>query len=207
MSTNIPPALDWLVKRRRAVAGLLDKATKRETQLQAAYEADQEQLKLQISALQKDLAALDQTIGLHEILIDTSKLGATHVQLAPRLTAYAKMTRAVLTALRNARPEPMTTDAIVSSVCIQCDLHPDAAEYVDMRRRVRHRLKSLVADGKVPLTQCQQRSARLAHRADLKVLSGLPLGQHRHRAPRGRAVPDVRASANLAQRTHRVVRA
>jgi hypothetical protein len=86
MSTRIPPALAWLVKRRRSVAGLLDKATKRQAESQAAYQAEQAQLSLQIGALQRDLAALDQTIGLHDVVIDTTKLGATRIQLAPRLT-------------------------------------------------------------------------------------------------------------------------
>lgn len=149
MSTNIPPSLAWLVRRRRAIAGLLDQATKRQAQLQAGYEADQEQLKLQICALQQDLAAVDQTIGLHEILIDTTQLGATRVQLAPRLTDYGAITRAVLTVLRKARPQTMTTDAIVSSVCVQCDLRPDTAEYADIRLRVRQRLKTLANEGKV----------------------------------------------------------
>ncbi len=149
MSSRIPPSLAWLVKRRRAVAGLLNVAMKRREQRQAAHEKHQQQNDTEIAALQRDLAALDQTIGLHEILIDTTKLGSTRVQLSPRLTEHGTMTRAILAALAQARPHAMTTYAVVSAVCMRCDLHPNADEYADIRYRVRHRLKVLVREGRV----------------------------------------------------------
>lgn len=153
MSSRIPPSLAWLVKRRRAVAGLIEKAEKNRATLVAELEKRQQkalqQMDLEIQALHMNLSALDQTIQQHEILIDTEKLGATRIQTVPRHTGHGAMTRAIHTALAQACPKALSTDAIAAFVCTYCELQLSPEEFRQLRYSVRVRLKALVAEGEV----------------------------------------------------------
>ncbi len=153
MSNRIPPSLAWLVKRRRSVAGLINVAEKRRKQFMEDHEKQLrtfiQQSDIELRALQGNLSALDHTISQHEIAIDTTKLGATQVQMSPRHAGHGAMTRAIRAALAQAYPKALTTDSVAAFVCTYCQLTPNEQEYEHIRYRIRMRLKCLVAEGRI----------------------------------------------------------
>ncbi len=149
MHDRIPPSLAWLVKRRKGLAGQLELARRsiqhrRDDLAQAERLAD-----LEIAALSRHLEAVDQAIRLHQIIVDPTKLTSTRVQVNPRRSSYGGMTAAIYGALKGAAPKALTTDQVMAFVMGACDFGAVPEDYEDVRLKLRKRMRSLVAQGKI----------------------------------------------------------
>ncbi|MBX3585864.1 MAG: hypothetical protein KF796_04400 [Ramlibacter sp.] len=148
MHDRVPPALAWLVKRRRNIAGRIAEAKNRYAVAEVEYRERLKPVEILIAALEKDLAAVDQTIRLHEIPIDPEALGGTRAQHSPRRHGYAHMTRSIYTHLGSAFPNALDTDQLTARFI--ADTPSVVFEtFVQVRLKVRRRLRTLVAAGMV----------------------------------------------------------
>jgi hypothetical protein len=105
--------------------------------------------RIESNAWQRKLESIDETIRLHEIVIDTDLLGATRVQSQPRITRYNAITRSIYSALAAASPRALPIETITASVCMDCGVIPSAQEWHSFERRVRERLKVMSRRGQI----------------------------------------------------------
>lgn len=166
MHDRIPPALAWLIRRRRSVAGRLELAkgiaSKNQEQLveiEAAIHAHQQRAdqlrqclrrtEIDVSALERDLAALDQTLLMHEIHIDPKQLGAIRPRRRLCRSGHGAVTRSIHAALGEVAPRALSTDQVAAFVIAHCDFEFAPEGYSAIRFNIRKRLQRIVQEGNV----------------------------------------------------------
>lgn len=153
MTFRIPPSLSWLAKKRARLKGDLDCAEKAGKSLLEKQDAARKLNAAQKAALERDLQAIDRTIAMHEIPIDPSRIAGVRAHRTERIAGHGAMTRAIFRYLGDLGGASACTRDIAVYVAISIKMDPDDERFPLLRYRVRHRLKTLVAERRVTRVQ------------------------------------------------------
>lgn len=142
MSPRIPPSLKWLIDKRARLDGEIKKT--RESLQKAQLLIDE------LKQLECDLAAIDRTLGLHEIHVQTDDIPPIKSHYARINLPRGELTRSILLCLR-LRGEPVSTTEIATFIMVR---HKNLEIKNEMSRSelgesVRYRLKDLCRQGVV----------------------------------------------------------
>lgn len=163
--TKIPSVLKWMMDRRARILGEVKKAEKRFDARESILVKEIEKLdsRLQtlrmrlnrvqtyrpqhLAQLQKDLDAIDNTLGQHAVMVDVDLIRPLRGQDNAWLLPHASMTRFILRALKEADGEILCTQEIASFVAAEGKLtiHPD--DFRHFKVSVRRRLRALNTEG------------------------------------------------------------
>lgn len=145
MRTKTPPSLKWLVDRRGRLlhkAKQLEKQAKQKRQRAADHDTEKDQV-------QRDIAAIDRVLSLHEIRIDPVTLGQKGTQTSGRLFPWNHLTRNILACLRSAKGEWCSTTHIMAFVAARASLEVTDDVYAQLRLSIRNRMQNLYRTGRV----------------------------------------------------------
>lgn len=125
----------WLIGQRARLKGQLDRLKR-----------VQQALPDQITALEKELAALDAVIPLHEVKVDPTVIKgcAPH---RPAIAASGELTRFLLRVLREAGGKPLYTTEIAMRFAREQNIRLDQLPLADLMDRVKKRLGVLAKKG------------------------------------------------------------
>lgn len=139
MVWRTPPSLKWLIDKRSRMSGAL-----------IALGAEKERMlgrlpiiETQIDVLRQQLAALDQTLVLHEIQMDPEDIrpvGSRRRRLMPN----GLLGQAILGELSQAGDWLSSTEILAR---LSCRIDPDQSDYHQIRKCLRRRLGKLGRDG------------------------------------------------------------
>lgn len=129
-----PSSMAWLIRRRGAVQGLIDK-----------YHQQQQKLPDQIAKAEAELAALDQVIPLHEVKVDPSTIKGTRQKSAP-VAAYGELTSFILKNLRETGHTPLCTKTLTNLFLQNKDMPITTTNTTRVGTAMRNRLKKM-SDG------------------------------------------------------------
>lgn len=141
MSSKTPSSLKWLVGKRSRLAGKLT------AYQQELVEVEERQLWLQ-SEIERSaglIAALDSTIGLHEIQIEPSNIRSTR-PTRKALFGLGTITRSVLAFLRSHPDQWFSTGELVSALCAAERVSQTDYDAEFLRRLLRRRLRAMAAN-------------------------------------------------------------
>jgi hypothetical protein len=164
---KIPSALKWLLTRRARLLGELEKTESRlrrrecdlRTQI-ADVEARLTTLRRRLKCIQtlrpdhldllrKDLTAIDRAIGQHPVLVDVDLIEPIRTQDNKWTLPHGQMSRLILTALREAAGEILTTTEVAVFVAREGKLEVPPEDYRSFKRAVRCRMRSMHAAGQL----------------------------------------------------------
>lgn len=166
-SVRTPSSLKWLIDKRARLLGEVNKLERSQTKnVEAAKkrvlkaenslaQARQElvyaesSVPLIIEVLRSDLQAVDNTLALHEILINPDIIPPIRTQDAEKHSEHGAMTRAIFERLKLAGGQSVSTFEITDYVAIALDFKLTDKNYQDFRLKISWRLKNLCAQGKV----------------------------------------------------------
>jgi hypothetical protein len=103
----------------------------------------------QVERLNADLAAIDATIGQHDIEIDPNLLSQINGQRNGRLFDQGRMTRLILKALKEAEDAEISTTELALIVAEEAGLMLSDREFLGLKTALRRRLRRLVILGAV----------------------------------------------------------
>ena len=132
-----PSSMAWLIGKRARLKGQLDRLKR-----------VQQALPDQITALEKELAALDAVIPLHEVKVDPKVIKGCAPK-GPNLAASGELTRFLLRVLREAEGKPLYTAEIAMRFAREHDIRFDQIPSAELMDRVGKRLRVLVQKGLV----------------------------------------------------------
>ncbi|WP_233840940.1 hypothetical protein [Dyella sp. 2HG41-7] len=136
-----PSSLKWLINKRSRFSGALVKLEKTRDELVSKIQ----ELENKASAIRSKLAALDETIRLHEIVIEPTDIRPVKPQSNTYLVPFGQLGRSILKVLRE-HDGWMTTNEIIRRIShLSEHFQVWDAEYV--RRSVRCRLRQLATKG------------------------------------------------------------
>lgn len=143
MSTRITPSLNWLIEKRARLSAEIHKTRK---SLDKA-----EELINELKELEGTLAAIDITLGLHELQIDKTLIRLIRSQYIKLKIPYGEINRSVLTCLKlydNGYPVPVSE---ITNFVIARHFNPDeiSIPLVRITRSVHQALNRLNAKGQV----------------------------------------------------------
>lgn len=142
---RLPSSLKWLIDQRARVAGEIEKIERLAAKCQRLLD--------EVRPLQDLLAAIDQTLGLHDIVVDVSLIQSIKSHDVRINLPHGELTRSILLCLRINDGIPMSTDALTAFVAARyADLEGTAIPVATLRRSVRYRLKNLCREGLVVST-------------------------------------------------------
>lgn len=164
-----PSSLKWLINRRARICGeiaRLDEHEQRRGPLAkstiATLERSLRQARIndarisriydvQRLALIDDLAATDRLMRQHEVAIDPEIVRPVRSQRVGAITDHGRITRAIFTYLRLANGAACTALQVASHMADKGDVkfRYRAAEFSELRYRVRKRMQKLAAAGKL----------------------------------------------------------
>ncbi len=96
-----------------------------------------------IGTLERDLAAIDHTLGLHEIRIDPERIAPIKTQTRLDILKRGAITNSIFKYLSAIDADNATTREIAVFVAKENGIDPDCSVFAELRRRVRQRLKML----------------------------------------------------------------
>lgn len=156
MSTyRIPPSLKWLIRNRQVIESRLVMAredlTCFEKEIQRAEKIHQkyEEHKMRISILEADLAAIERSLLLHEIVIDVDKLRQLRPHKSPPVLQYGQLSRLIYSALGQQPNKWISTTEIVAFVASQAKFNGQFDSTKTFRRVVLDQLKGLSRGAKI----------------------------------------------------------
>lgn len=149
--TKIPSSLNWLVRRRARLKGLIE-AGEREI-------AKLAKLNDRLSGLRLDLEALDRVFSFHEIPIDPTTIPSIHVSIEVKIRMktwfpHGALSRALVAALASSETGYMTTKQLAQDLLLDVHRrHPNEVinryEQKRFHDLVRYRLKALCNIGRL----------------------------------------------------------
>lgn len=156
MSTyRIPPSLSWLIRNRRVLAGriklAIEEKSKLEVHLQKAKTLihQHELISQQIVVLEEDLAAIDRSIGLHEVPIDLSQISDLRPHKNPYLFKRGVLTQSIFSAFSFHPKVWLSTTEVAVFVKSISHISFNDEDFLKLRDVVRNRLIGLAYHGKV----------------------------------------------------------
>lgn len=144
MTYRTPAALAWLIRQRATLQGEILKIEKELTRFTDAKQAEIQELKAK-------LAALDQTFGLHDIKVDPEEIPPVcrHDPEGRIPLNHGQLTRLILSCLREAKGEPRSTVEIADYLLARIDLIVPAEMMPEFRLKIKRRLGNLMRAQKV----------------------------------------------------------
>lgn len=141
MTWRTPSSLKWLISKRSRLSGVLLMLNNERTKLRdKIYALDQ-----RAEALIKQLEALDQTFGLHEITVDPEMIRSVRPHVRKPLLPYGQLSRTILRELRSERGWLSTTEMVLRVLNHFPDV--DSSDYQVTRNCLRRRLRALASKG------------------------------------------------------------
>lgn len=144
MTWRTPSALKWLIVKHSRLQGTLVKLEREAQELQTMLDAQ----KARIAGVKGKIAAVEQTLELHEIRIDVRDIACVVPHDNPSTYKHGEMTRKIYEALKISDGWTRTACIVELATGITRE-NTEAAAYNDMRRMFRRRLRALFANGKV----------------------------------------------------------
>lgn len=144
MTWKTPPSLKWLIVKHSRLQGTLKTLEDEAQELQLKLDA----LQPQIDQAKSDLAAVEQTLGLHEIKVDASDIASVVPHANRALYRHGDVTRMIYAALKTNSGWMQTADVIERATGYTRS-NSDSDLYTQLRRAFRLRLQVLTAQGKV----------------------------------------------------------
>ncbi len=142
MVPKIPSSLKWLIDKR---ARLDAEIKKTQASLTSA-----KQLIEELSKLEDDLAAIDRTLGLHEIKIEVEHIHPVRSHYVRVNLPRGELTRSILLCLRLREGAPARMGEIVSFIeARHGDLNALVGNRAVFHRSVHNRLKALFREGRL----------------------------------------------------------
>jgi len=141
MTWRTPSALKWLITKRSRFSGALLKLDDERARLCDKIAS----LDCRAAALHKQLAALDETIGLHEIPVDPEDIRPVRPHARARLLPHGQMSRIIFAELRLAGDWLSTTEVVAR--ILQHLPERERFPLVPIRHCVRKRLRTLARKG------------------------------------------------------------
>lgn len=146
MSNRVPAALNWLVNKRARIQGEILRA---EDELKNKLE-EIEVLSSTIQKVRIDLAAIDRTLGMHEVKIDPNNISPIRSHVEERKIKHGEITRKIFICLRQENGNEIFTSQIAISVGLALDQeYEDEKQFQVFKDVVRKRLKTLCSEGRV----------------------------------------------------------
>lgn len=141
MNTRIPSSLKWLIDKRARLDA--------EVQKTRSSLATAKKLIKELSEIEKDLKAIDKTLELHEISVDTSLISPVKSHYNRVNLPHGELTKSILTCLRQSKDnQPVSKSEIVQFIK---STHPELIDELEVRTwlstSVRYRLKCLYREG------------------------------------------------------------
>lgn len=142
MTGRLPPSLNWLIDKRARLDGEIKK-------MQDAVNCAR-QLIQELSTIEEDLRAVDRTLKLHIIQVETENISPIRSHYNRVKLPYGELTRLLLSRLRKSNGIPISTYELTLFIA-ECFTAAGAEEkdFKKLRMSVRTRLKNLVRDGVV----------------------------------------------------------
>lgn len=142
MSSKIPSSLKWLIDKR---ARLDAEIRKTQDSLENA-----KQLLDELSKLKEDLAAIDRSLGMHEIKVQVENIRPIRSHYVRVNLPLGELTRSILLCLRLRDGAPARMGEIVSFIeARHGDLSASVGSRAVFHRSVHNRLKALFREGKL----------------------------------------------------------
>ena len=141
MTWRTPSSLKWLISKRSRLSGALLKLDDERARLRDNIQA----LDRRAEPLLKQLAALDQTFGLHEISMEPEIIRPVRPQTGKPLVPYGQMSRAILSELRSEQGWLSTTEIVVRVLNHFPDVN--SSDYQSTRHCIKKRLGTLARKG------------------------------------------------------------
>lgn len=142
MTSKIPSSLKWLIDKRARLDGEIKKTR--------ASLAIAKQLIDELSKLEEDLAAIDRSLGLHEVLVEVEHIQPVRSQYVRVKLPRGELTKSILLCLRLREGIPARMTEIVAFIEAR---HGDLGASVGSRsvfhRSVHNRLKNLFHAGRL----------------------------------------------------------
>jgi len=139
---RLPSSLKWLIDRRARIAGEIDKVERLAAKCQRLLD--------EMRSLQDLLAAVDQTLGLHDVAVEVSLIPPIRSQEVRINLPHGELTRSILLCLRLSDGMPESTHEIAAFIVARhTNLDCGASSAATLRRSVGYRLKNLCHDGLV----------------------------------------------------------
>lgn len=164
---KIPSALKWMLDRRARLLGEIQKTEKRQRHREEALsqainviEARLKTLKrrlqvsrtgtpLRLAALKVDLAAIDNAMGQHRVMVDAESIPAIKSQDNPWHLPRGQITRSILRCLREAEGAELTTSEIALYVAVNSRLDIDPNDFRPFKIAVRKRMRAMTVEGTI----------------------------------------------------------
>lgn len=102
-----------------------------------------------VSSLEKDLEAIDRSMSMHEIQINPSIIPSINSQEAPRFIAYGAITRHIYKYLTKCENNSASSLEVAIDIAINFSLNLTDKEFTAFKINIRHRLKTLMHEGKL----------------------------------------------------------
>lgn len=142
MTTRTPPSLAWLIDKRARLDAELLKARQAADRAQRLFEDLQE--------LERNLEAVDRTLGLHELQIDISLIPPKTSRRVWSKLPYGALTGAIMRYLTASDGRAVSTGELAIYVATQCpELVELYAGKTAFQRMIQRRLKDLARTGKL----------------------------------------------------------
>lgn len=141
MTWRTPPSLKWLITKRSRLSGALLKVNDERAKLRDRIRT----LDCRAETLLKQLSALDQTFGLHEISMDPQDIRPVRPQTRARLLPLGQLSRIIFTELRLAGDWLSTTEVVARILQHLPERERPPLELI--RHCVRKRLRTLARKG------------------------------------------------------------
>jgi hypothetical protein len=142
MTPKIPSSLKWLIDKRARLEGEIRKTR--------ATLATAKQLIEELSKLEEDLAAIDRSLGLHEIQIQIEHIQPIRSHYVRIKLPRGELTKSILLCLRLREGVPASMTEIAAFIeARHGDLSASVGSRVALHRSVHTRLKTLFSEGKL----------------------------------------------------------
>lgn len=142
MTPKIPSSLKWLIDKRARLQGEIQKTR--------ASLATAKQLIEELSKLEADLAAIDHSLGLHEIRIQVEHIQPIRSHYVRIKLPRGELTKSILLCLRLREGVPVRMSEIAAFIeARHGDLSASVGSRVALHKSVHTRLKKLFSEGRL----------------------------------------------------------
>lgn len=140
MAPRIPPSLKWLIDKRARLDGEIQKTRTAINNAKILLE--------ELATLEESLAAVDQTLALHDVQIDVDLITPVRSHYTRINMPHGELTKSILLCLRLREGNTVRMSEIVTFVEARCaDLGAPISKRAGLARSVHYRLKNLAREG------------------------------------------------------------
>ena len=166
MSWRTPSSLKWLIVKHSRLQGEIELLRREAEVLEVRVEENRQSLE----RAERSLLALETTLGMHEIQVDTGEIAAVIPQVNKRVYKHGDLTRKLYAALRTTDGWQTTGDLVEQLTGHTFD-NCDHEMYEQLRRSFRKRLSYLVSRGGVEREFSQGRTDKRQNHTRWRLIS------------------------------------